>query len=66
MPFYEMRSVSKAIITYAVYGALCFFVGMYKGCDAGFDHGYRQAIYDIHQQEPSRLEFLIKKEEERK
>jgi hypothetical protein len=69
MTLYEMKTLSSAIVTYAVYGALCFFVGMYKGCDTGYNNGYRQAVVDIYQQEEkpsSNLEKIVKKIEEKR
>ncbi|MFW5746730.1 MAG: hypothetical protein ACOCWQ_04240 [Nanoarchaeota archaeon] len=47
MAWYEVRTFGQAVKTYAVYGALCFLMGMYRGCDVGYNNGYQQAVQDI-------------------
>lgn len=57
MSWFELRTIPQAIKSYVIYGAICFSFGLYRGCEAGYDSGYRQAIQDVG------IERIIEKEE---
>jgi hypothetical protein len=68
MTFYEVKDWKSALVTYTSVALFGFLVGMYKGCDAGYDNGYRQAVNDVFQSRDNEevIDLLVERIEKEK